>query len=309
MNVLYKTGKDDLSIVYVADFGEGKLVEFAESLQPPLPREKKWVLLLSTLFGCPVKCKFCDCTNGFRGQLSEEEIFSQIKFMINKRFPDGNVLTEKFKIQFARMGEPALNDNVIPVLKKLPGELNCTNIYPSISTIAPAGREKFFDDLLSVKKSLYNNKFQLQFSIHTTDVKKRDWLIPVKKWGFDKIAEYGNDFYNIRGRKITLNFALANGMPIDTKVLENYFSPDKFLVKITPVNPTYKAELNNIKSNEVFSRWQEIKNEIESAGYDVILSLGEPEENQIGSNCGQYVSAIKNNKIKTEAYTYNLEKL
>jgi 23S rRNA (adenine2503-C2)-methyltransferase len=27
-----------------------------------------------------------------------------------------------------------------------------------------------------------------------------------------------------------------------------------------------------------------------SAGYDVILSIGEVEENRIGSNCGQYVT-------------------
>ena len=60
MKVLAKTGKDDLAVVYIAKTNSGKLIEFVESLQPPIPREKKWVLIVSTLFGCPVACRLCD---------------------------------------------------------------------------------------------------------------------------------------------------------------------------------------------------------------------------------------------------------
>jgi 23S rRNA (adenine2503-C2)-methyltransferase len=60
MRVLVSTGREDIAVVYVAELEPGKQVEFVESLQPPLPREKKWVLIVSTLFGCPVQCLMCD---------------------------------------------------------------------------------------------------------------------------------------------------------------------------------------------------------------------------------------------------------
>ena len=60
MKILAKTGTEDVAIVYIAEMDNGRLVEFVESVQPPIPREKKWVLIVSTLYGCPVGCRFCD---------------------------------------------------------------------------------------------------------------------------------------------------------------------------------------------------------------------------------------------------------
>ncbi|MHA1345807.1 MAG: hypothetical protein ACTSO3_05390 [Candidatus Heimdallarchaeaceae archaeon] len=48
MELLGKYGKEDLAILYIAK-QNGKIVEFVESLQPPIPREKKWVLVISTM--------------------------------------------------------------------------------------------------------------------------------------------------------------------------------------------------------------------------------------------------------------------
>ena len=43
-------------------------------------------------------------------------------------------------------------------------------------------------------------------------------------------------------------------------------------------------------------------------GYDVIVSLGEFEENAIGSNCGQYVSAVEmGGSVLEGAYSYSRE--
>jgi 23S rRNA (adenine2503-C2)-methyltransferase len=123
-------------------------------------------------------------------------------------------------------------------------------------------------------------------------VELRDKLIPVKKWSFAQIAEFAERFYENGDRKITLNFALAKGMPVDAKVLASYFSPEKFLVKITPINPTHRAVENKLTSYiDAYSdrRDYEVIDSLESSGYEVILSIGEVEENRIGSNCGQYV--------------------
>jgi 23S rRNA (adenine2503-C2)-methyltransferase len=174
-----------------------------------------------------------------------------------------------------------------------------------VSTIAPLGTENFFEELLEIKNAEYKGSFQLQFSLHSTSQKERDFLIPVKKWSFEKIAEYGNRFYSEGDRKITLNFALNETSELKTATLLKYFDPEKFLIKITPLNPTYKAKANGLKSYFKDFREDKLLDEIKEAGYDYILSIGKLEENQIGSNCGQYVISHKKSSEKMEeGYNY-----
>ncbi|MCX6270739.1 MAG: radical SAM protein [Bacteroidetes bacterium] len=293
MKIIDCKGREGLAIVYVAETEKGGLIEYVESLQPPHPREEKWVLIVSTLKGCPVSCRFCDCGGFYEGRLTKEEILFQIDDLITRRYPERKVSVNKFKIQFARMGEPSFNHHVLEVLEVLPRLYEATGLMPCLSTIAPAGTDYFFDKLLEIKKKAYAQRFQLQFSIHTTDLKLRDWLIPVKKWDFGRIAEYGNAFYDEGGRKITLNFAVADGHPVDPHVLLPYFSPEAFMIKITPVNPTYQAVMHQLSSDFTVERQDELADRLIRSGYEVILSIGESEEDQIGSNCGEYVSAHK----------------
>jgi len=310
MKVLARTGKDDIAVVYIAEAAEGKLIEFVESIQPPNTREKKWVLMLSTLYGCPVKCRFCDAGNYYQGKLSEEEILSQIDFLVEKRFPDKKVNVEKFKIQFTRIGEPSFNNNVLKVLTKLPGLYDAPGLIISLSTIAPVGTDNFFEELKCIKKRKYPKNFQFQYSLHSTDEKLRNWLIPVKKWNFKKMSDYGNEFYDEDGKKIVLNFALAENAIIESDVLLKYFSPEKFIIKITPVNPTYQMKKNKIISVLPQSEGNKIISELQNSGYKVIVSIGDMEENFIGSNCGQYLSSYKMKNTEIEgAYTYDIQRI
>ena len=279
-------------MAYVAETAGGRLVEFTEAVQPPLTREQKWVLIVSSLFGCPVRCVICDAGGSYEGKMTAGEILEQIDFLVDGRYPDRRVPAAKFKIQFARVGEPSLNPAVLDVLRELPRRYDAPGLMPSVSSVAPVGCDAFFEELRDIKNSLYpDGKFQLQFSIHTTDESLRDRLIPTRKWGFDRIGDYGSRFRAGGDRKITLNFALSRGAPVDPDVLLRWFDPLDFLIKITPVNPTHSAITNGIVSHVDPGR-EEASAEMErlcSAGYDVLLSIGELEENQIGSNCGQYI--------------------
>jgi 23S rRNA (adenine2503-C2)-methyltransferase len=307
-------GIDQIAKVYIADFGQGRAVEFVESIQLPLPREKKWVLMVSTLFGCPVKCRMCDAGGAYLGKLTSEEILTQIDYLVQKRFPGGIIPVEKFKIQFARMGEPSFNSSVLDVLTELPNRYHAAGLIPSLSTIAPRGVDRFFDTLIEIKERLYpNGQFQFQYSLHTTDESLRDQLIPVKKWTFAQMAEYGNRFYRPGDRKLTLNFALAKGMPIAPEVLSRYFDPDKYLVKITPLNPTCQAVKNGLSSYlDPYGKKgdHEIVRLLADWGYEVIVAIGEAEENQIGSNCGQYLLKYLDERTPVaNGYTYQLQSL
>ncbi|ROL58123.1 radical SAM protein, partial [Bacteroidetes/Chlorobi group bacterium ChocPot_Mid] len=181
MKIIAKTGNTELATIYIAQTNDGNYVEFVESIQPPHTLDKKWVLIVSTLYGCPVGCAFCDCSYFYKGKISTEDIFNQIDSMVLQRFPDRKITVEKFKIQFARMGEPSLNNNVLVVLNKFSDYYDAPGFVPSLSSIAPASSEDFFEELLLIKKRKYRNNFQLQFSIHSTNEAQRDEFIPVKK--------------------------------------------------------------------------------------------------------------------------------
>lgn len=313
MKVIASTGKEEIALVYIVEFDNGRLVECVESIQPPLPRHEKWVLLISTLFGCPVGCAMCDAGGFYQGRPDADEILAQIDFLVQQRYPDRIVPCKQFKIQFARMGEPALNPAVLDVLQQLPGRYRAPGLMPSISTIAPASSDSFFERLLAIKHEHYSNgHFQFQFSIHTTDTALRDKLIPVKKWSFARMAAYGERFYAPGDRKITLNFALARQNPLDANTLLEHFSPEKYLVKITPLNPTYRALENGLASHInplAADPRDEIAAALRRAGYEVIVSIGETEENQVGSNCGQYLRTHLEACQKLETgYSYPLVK-
>ncbi|MDZ7741483.1 MAG: radical SAM protein [Bacteroidota bacterium] len=309
MEVISKVDGNDIARVYIARNRDGKLVEFVESTQPPLSIRQKWVLIISTLFGCPVDCKFCDAGGSYQGKLSKEELFFQIDYAVRQRFPEGSIDTDKFKVQFARMGEPVFNKEVIDVLKEIPSRYHYRSFVPSLSTIGPSGSRDFFDELLALKKELYPKEFQLQFSIHSTEKKQRDELLPVKKMDFTEIAAYGEKFFDREGKKITLNFALGKNSIVNSSVLRNYFSPDIFLIKLTPVNPTLKASYNGIESLISLKNHKlALLDELNAAGFEHILSIGEWEENKIGSNCGQYVNSVLQECRKSEeSYTYRVE--
>jgi 23S rRNA (adenine2503-C2)-methyltransferase len=310
MKVIGKAGRNDIAWVYVAEVPTGERIEFVESVEPHIPRLKKWVNIVSTLFGCPVKCTFCDAGLAYSGALTDEQILEQIDFMVRLRFGGRTVPVEKWKVQFARMGEPALNPSVLDVLAELPQRYDAPGLLPCISTTAPVSCETFFDGLEQIKHRLYPDRFQLQFSLHTTDERIRSKLVPIRTLDMNQMATYGRRFFDAGGRKITLNFAAMEGVPVEAKKLADIFDPTIFLVKITPLNPTAQASRHGNRSlYHSRSEVDRLLKDLAEAGFQAIESVGEPEENAIGSNCGQYVSALAAGcSAPADSYTYELKK-
>lgn len=301
MDVLEHYGNDTLASVFVAQMRREdprSVVEFVESVQPPLSREEKWVIIVSSMFGCPIGCMMCDAGGDYAGPLTSSEILAQIDECVLRRYPDRRVPSRKFKVQFSRMGEPSMNPAVLETMRALPGRFDAPGLMVSLSTIAPARASGFFEKLLHIKEEMYRNgRFQLQFSIHTTDLEKRRALIPAETWTFEQIAEYGERFYNRRhaDRKVVLNFAPLVGYPIDTTKLNEHFDPEFFIIKLTPLNPTIRSMDHGIRSvlqHGCPETCMDLMNALYDQGYEVILSLGEEVENRIGSNCGQYVQRM-----------------
>lgn len=310
MELIREFGKEELAKVYVVKLrpGQDHMVECVESLQPPRPRSEKWVLIVSTLFGCPVGCRICDAGGWYHGRLSEEEIMDQIRFLVERRYHGRTVPVKKFKIQFARMGEPSLNPALLSVLERLPREFDAPGLLPSLSSVAPASAEPFFQRLKAIKDQHYGKgRFQLQFSLHTTDPKVRQELLPVRGLDFAWMGDFGKQFKNPEDQRITLNFAAAGDVPIEPDQLRAHFDPELFLIKLTPLNPTLKvakAKLTSRIDPHAPESAKELVRRFEEAGYAVILSIGEAEENAIGSNCGQYATCVREGGLEIrEGYT------
>lgn len=291
MKLISQQGREDLAIVYIAKSEGGNLVEFVESLHPPIPRNEKWILTISTLYGCPVNCTICDAGPYYLGRISKEGMFWQLDKMISSKYPDSVIPVKQLKVHFTRMGEPTFNMAVLDVINEFDWYWKAPGFIPSISTIAPNGSERFLDELITLKEQKFSGgRFRLQFSIHTTDKKRRDLMMPVKKWSFEKIAEYSKRYFSGGDRKISLSFAPSAENEIDVDKLRNIFDPGIFLIKLTPLNETgnvIKNEITPLISNESNSSAGNIAALFQKAGYDVIISLNNYEEIKIGSTCGQ----------------------
>jgi 23S rRNA (adenine2503-C2)-methyltransferase len=292
MRIIGKNGRKDLATVYLAEMRDnpGRMVEFVDSCDPAAGgRDKKWVIVVSSQFGCPVGCLMCDAGGNFKGNLSLSEIRSQIEHVLSENRDLDPQKCPKLKIQFARMGEPALNDAVIDVIHWLAD--NHPAVLPCIATMAPAGRDKWFESLLNVSQRF--SEMQLQFSMNTTDPEMRDKLIPFPKMSWQWMSDYGQRFYQPGRRRPSLNFALSPGIPVEADRITNYFDPEIFAIKLTPLNPTATAGENSlqcIKDHEKAQRLvKEKAREFSALGYQVVESVGNMEENFIGSNCGQMV--------------------
>jgi 23S rRNA (adenine2503-C2)-methyltransferase len=122
MRIVQAVGDDRIARVYIAEI-DGHRIEFAESVPPPFRRDQKWVLILSCMIGCPVRCRMCDAGRECHGLLSAEQMLAQIDYLVSGRFPDRCVSSRKFKVQFTRMGEPTFNPAVLEVLEALPRPL------------------------------------------------------------------------------------------------------------------------------------------------------------------------------------------
>ena len=298
MKIVMERQLEDLVTVYAAEYRNDRnhILEFVDSLTGSRDIKEKWVLVVSSQFGCPVGCIMCDTKDHYYGNPTVEELVSQVDFMIRRRFRDGRVPTKKFKVQFARMGEPALNPNVIGAIREIRERYDVPGFMPCISTTAPEGTDEFFHQLMRMNHDIFRGSFQLQFSVHSTDEDRRSEIIPIKKWDLKRISEYG-EMFHVGGRKVSLNFAMAHENELDPSVVAEKFSPDIFMIKMTPVNPTQQALMNDLVREDLVEEELHQIQELRDLGFDVVLSVGDLRENQVGSNCGQLAALWKTGSV------------
>jgi 23S rRNA (adenine2503-C2)-methyltransferase len=294
IEIVSESGLEGVAHVLVArvDGRDDRMIELVDGLDPAHPRHEKWIVNVSTQYGCPVGCPFCDAGFRFRGNLPAEVIIEQIERILARRPPELRRTCRKLKVHFARMGEPALNPAVLEVIAQLPEQIPNPDLWACVPTTAPEGSEPWFERLLEIKRARFHGRFQLQLSLNTTDADQRKVLTPRPHQSFDWLADYGRRFFAPGDRKVGLNYALAAGVPFEPAEVARVFDPATFAVKLTPLNPTRRGEeqgLDTVICAAAPGVLEGAVVELRALGFDVVVSIGDPREDAVGSNCGQAV--------------------
>lgn len=274
-----------------------------------MPLDEKWVITLSTQYGCSMGCKFCDVPSVGKGlNATYHDLLDQIQEAL-KLHPEVTK-TKRLNIHFARMGEPTFNGNVLDVAACLRRNIydlyeNNSIVHPVISTMMPKNNKnlvKFLDIWCNdIKNKLYEGNAGLQFSINSTDDEQREDMFNGNSLTLKEISEIGKQLPQPKGRKYALNFALADEYIIEADKLKELFDPEKFMCKITPLHRTNSCIENGIETTggyESFTPYQTVEAELKRAGFDVIVFVPSYDEDLGLITCGNAILSGNMPKIK-----------
>lgn len=193
-------------------------------------RADRWMIGVSTMSGCCVGCQFCATGNmkKFRN-LTADEIVEQVEFILSQNKQDP-LQSKEFKINYTRMGEPFLN---IKNVREAINRLDKYNPHHYVSTIGVSD-----SDFSWIKDNI-----TLQISLHSLDDERRNNLIPFKKKM--TIKELGQ----IRTKsnlKTTVNMTLVDTADFNIEKLKQYFDPQYFFIKLSPINENCVSKKNHM---------------------------------------------------------------
>jgi 23S rRNA (adenine2503-C2)-methyltransferase len=258
-----------------------------------LPLTEKWVITVSTQYGCSMGCEFCDVPKVGPGRnVTELDLINQV--LLGLKLHPEITQTARLNIHFARMGEPTWNPAVLDAAAWYYRHLNPEyNIHPVVSTMMPRRNvwlKTFIHTWMRIKNRMLNGNAGLQLSINSTSESERDRMFSGNACSLEQIARIMDGIIPV-GRKITLNFAIA-GYEINPAVLLRYFNPELYIVKLTPMHKTAEALDNGIETAGDYTTsepYQEHEAALKAAGYDVLVFIASVEEDLGRITCGNAV--------------------
>jgi 23S rRNA (adenine2503-C2)-methyltransferase len=258
-----------------------------------LPLEEKWVITISTQYGCKIGCQWCDVPKVGPGRnATEKDLIHQVLTGI-KLHPEVE-FSKRLNIHFARMGEPTFNPNVLDATKWFKTHIDPEyHIHPVVSTMMPRKNEwlkTFIHTWMRMKNRLLKGEAGLQLSINSTNEEERKEMFNNNACTLEEIAKI-MDGTIPNGRKITLNFAVAD-YEVDGMILRKYFDPDYYICKLTPMHKTETAIQNEIKTSgdyTTYTPYKDIETNLKNAGYDVLVFIASKEEDDGRITCGNAI--------------------
>ncbi len=268
-----------------------------------MPLSEKWVITLSTQYGCPMRCTFCDVPKvKWRGNAKFQDLKDQFYDALSL-FPDVTY-TERLNLHFARMGDPIFNNAVFDFAEWVIASkdeirrdtgLRMEVFHPVLTTSLPRKFKRLKENILrwcDIKNQLYNGQAGLQFSINSTSEAQRSEMFSNMQLPLDNLAYIADKMPDPISRKYCLNFAYSTDFEIDAARLRSLFDPEKFMVKITPIHNNNACRENDIKTiggYDSYHPYAKPEKDLKDAGFDVLVFVPSMDEEQGLVTCGNAV--------------------
>jgi 23S rRNA (adenine2503-C2)-methyltransferase len=260
---------------------------------PMMPLTKKWVVTISTQYGCSMGCSFCDVPKVGPGKNASLHDLQQ-QILAGLAMHPEVTRSERLNVHYARMGEPTWNPAVLDHAKWMKEHIDPEfMVHPVVSTMMPVRNEwlkTFIHTWARIKNRLYRGNAGLQLSINSTCEAERTKMFRGNCCSLLQISRIMEGCVPV-GRKYTLNFPVA-GWEIDPQKLLQYFDPERFIVKLTPMHETVTAKGNGLETEGDYTKpeaYQEVQERLEKAGYEVLVFIASRDEDLGMITCGNAV--------------------
>ena len=270
----------DGTIKYSLKLYDNKLVEGVL-----IPSKKRLTACISSQVGCSLSCTFCATgTLKLERNLNYAEIYDQI-FILNEEalLNFGKPLSN---IVYMGMGEPLLNyENLLKSIKLVSSKTGLS-MSPKRITVSTAGIAKM------IKKLADDDvRFNLAISLHTSDDKKREEIMPINKSiNLEELKESIKYFFEKTGTRITYEYILfkdINDSLDDAHELVKFCKSTPCKVNLIEYNSVDNIPFQKASNNktEKFINFLNEKN--------VIVNLRRSKGKDINAACGQLVNKLK----------------
>ncbi len=181
---------------FLFELDDGNLIESVA-----IPQDNRNTFCISTQVGCKFKCKFCASgAFGFKRNLEVSEILNQVLFLKQFKQPTN--------IVFMGIGEPLDNyENVLKAIRIINSK-EAFNIGARRITISTCGI------IPGIKKLMKENlQVELSVSLHASDNKTRDLLLPINKtYPLEKLIDVCREYYKRTKRQVTFEYVLIKDL-------------------------------------------------------------------------------------------------
>lgn len=268
-----------------------------------MPLSEKWVVTVSTQYGCPMRCTFCDVPKvQWKGNATFSDLQTQLYNAISL-FPRVKY-TERLNLHFARMGDPIFNDGVFDFAEwaykrkvDIAGDtgLRIEVFHPVLTTSLPRKFKRLEENILrwcEIKNGLYNGQAGLQFSINSTDEDQRTKMFSGMQLPLEEFSKIAGKMPMPISRKYCLNFAYSTDFVIDADRIRNLFDSEKFMCKITPIHNNNACRENGIETIGGYDSYQPYmkpESDLKAAGFDVLVFVPSIDEEEGLVTCGNAV--------------------
>jgi 23S rRNA (adenine2503-C2)-methyltransferase len=273
----------DGTVKILFNLKDGKTVETALMKFPSTGGKHRYTVCISTQVGCPIGCPFCATgQQGFERNLTPGEIIDQVLYFA-RYLQDKTIGREGERIKnivFMGMGEPLVNYDALWQAIEMLNSPDGFGLSARSMTISTAG-------LIPGIERLSNEKLQvgLAISLHASDNKLRDKLVPInKKYPLEELIAACREYFARTGRRVSFEYALFNDINdslVQAQSVAELIQGMNFHVNLISANQTTNQKMQPSPRNKVLAFQQELKNR----GINCTLRLSRGQD--IDAGCGQ----------------------